>query len=140
MNFYPYQSYLPQQAPMQPTFVQNQNVQPSTLSGRVVNDFNEITINDVPMSGQYAYFPKSDLSEIQVRRWTPNGTIENRVLQLCEMIPSQTETQVDTLSINELKASYTLLSEKVDKIIGMLSTSSAPIKPVRTKREVTADE
>ena len=50
--------------------------QTSQINGRTVNDFNEITANDVPMNGGFAYFPKNDMSEIQLRRWTPQGTIE----------------------------------------------------------------
>jgi len=136
MSFYPYQSYLQQQAPMQQTFVPQPNVPTSSLSGRVVNDFNEITINDVPMSGQYAYFPKADMSEIQVRRWKPDGTIESRLLQLCRTIPSQVDNRVDDLPTDDKNGSYTLLSEKIDKVIEMLS----PVQKVRTKREVTPDE
>lgn len=45
------------------------------LSGRYVNDFAEITANDVPMGGQPAVFIRSDRGEIQLREWSPNGQI-----------------------------------------------------------------
>lgn len=49
--------------------------QPQMLVGRPVNDFSEITANDVPMDGRSAIFPKADMSEIQVRAWSADGKI-----------------------------------------------------------------
>lgn len=43
------------------------------MSGRYVNDFSEITANDVPMNGQGEVFVKNDLSEVQIRAWNANG-------------------------------------------------------------------
>lgn len=48
---------------------------PRGMAGRIVEDFNVITANDVPMDGNGAIFIKSDGSEIQVRNWTAQGTI-----------------------------------------------------------------
>ena len=49
--------------------------QPQGIIGRTVNDFSEITANDVPMDGRSAIFPKNDMSEIQVRTWGNDGKI-----------------------------------------------------------------
>ena len=49
--------------------------QPQGIIGRSVNDFSEITANDVPMDGRSAIFPKNDMSEIQVRTWGNDGKI-----------------------------------------------------------------
>ena len=62
-----------QQSLQQPQIPQNQ---PQGLIGKAVNDFAEITANDVPMNGVSAIFPKTDLSEIQLRTWAANGTIQ----------------------------------------------------------------
>lgn len=62
-----------QQSLQQPQIPQNQT---QGLIGKVVNDFTEITANDVPMNGVSAVFPKADLSEVQLRTWTANGTIQ----------------------------------------------------------------
>lgn len=62
-----------QQSLQQPQIPQNQ---PQGLIGKVVNDFAEITANDVPMNGVSAVFPKADLSEVQLRTWAANGTIQ----------------------------------------------------------------
>jgi len=43
---------------------------PAGVPGRIVNDFSEITMQDIPMNCQPAFFIKSDLSEIQMRKWT----------------------------------------------------------------------
>lgn len=59
------QSFQPQQAPTA--------YQP--LVGRIVDDFNVITANDVPMDGNGAIFIKRDGNEIQLRNWTAQGTI-----------------------------------------------------------------
>lgn len=44
------------------------------ISGKYVNDFNEINASDIPMNGP-AIFAKNDRSEIQLREWNPNGQI-----------------------------------------------------------------
>ena len=49
--------------------------QPQGIIGRPVNDFSEITANDVPMDGRSAVFPKNDMSEIQVRTQGNDGKI-----------------------------------------------------------------
>lgn len=68
-----------QQTYQQPQTMQYQQTTSfSNLSGRTVNNFSEITANDVPMTGGFAVFPKADLSEIEVRQWNANGTISAR--------------------------------------------------------------
>lgn len=79
--------YMDRMAQLQ-QYQQNLNMSPTQMSGasqmqqqipgiigRVVNDFGEITANDVPMDGRSAVFPKSDMSEIQVRAWSADGKI-----------------------------------------------------------------
>lgn len=46
-----------------------------TVAGKLVNDFSEIAIRDIPTDGSCAYFIKADGSEIQARRWNENGMI-----------------------------------------------------------------
>ena len=71
-----YQSAIPQNQPMpvqQP--VQMQYIQQPQMVGRYVNDFSEVTANDVPMDGRSAVFVKADMSEIQTRAWSADGKI-----------------------------------------------------------------
>lgn len=61
---------------------QQPNTQLVGIPGRYVNDFSEITANDVPMNGCPAIFAKADRSEIQMREWSPNGQIVPTVYKL----------------------------------------------------------
>lgn len=76
---YNYNPFLQQQTPYQPPQYQQpqyqapQPVQPQLA--RVVSDFNEITIGDIPTNGTTAYFIKGDGSEIQARKWSEDGRI-----------------------------------------------------------------
>ena len=68
--------YAQNQAMQQMNQVQNQQApQLQGLNGRIVDDFNAISANDVPMDAMGALFIKSDGTEIQRRVWTSNGTI-----------------------------------------------------------------
>lgn len=62
------QPVIPQQNVQQP-------IQTIGISGKYVNDFNEINASDIPMSSP-AIFAKNDRSEIQIREWNANGQID----------------------------------------------------------------
>lgn len=42
---------------------------------RLVGDFNEVTVGDIPTNGTPGFFIKSDYSQIQARRWSDDGRI-----------------------------------------------------------------
>lgn len=46
-----------------------------SLPGRMVNNFNEITPQEIPMDTTPAVFVKNDMQEIQVKKWDNNGNI-----------------------------------------------------------------
>lgn len=78
------QQRLAQMEQQYPQFAQQGQYQPQMqqaqqfvgLNGKIVDDFNSITGNDVPMDGVGAIFFKSDGSEIQRRVWNAtNGSI-----------------------------------------------------------------
>lgn len=133
---------------MQPTQMSgaNQQNQPQGIIGRVVNDFNEITANDVPMNGVSAVFPKSDMSEIQLRTWAANGTI-----QAITYKPILEQNQADDTNIpqNDFTAlnkdMKTLREEILDRLDGLEksitnSSSKTTKASSRSKKEVNADE
>lgn len=61
---------------MQPMQMPNANQpQHMGLNCRIIDDFNSIVANDVPMDGNGAVFMKRDGSEVQWRNWAANGTI-----------------------------------------------------------------
>lgn len=73
------QQRLPQEQ-MQPQQAQ----QPAPMSGMVgkmVGRIEDIAPQDVPMTGAPAFFPKQDLSEIYVKAWNSNGTLDTVVFK-----------------------------------------------------------
>jgi len=87
---------------------------------RLVNNFNEIQVNEIPMDGTYKLFAKSDLSEVQAKAWMPNGTI-NTIEYSLKTAPTESNPQnvpqqdLDSL-IQPLMDEIKALSDKVDKI------------------------
>lgn len=47
----------------------------SNIPGRLVNNLDEITPQEVPMDGSVSLFPKNDYSAIYAKTWTKDGTI-----------------------------------------------------------------
>ena len=127
-SYYPYnqQMYQPQQAYQVP-IQQQQSI--ASLSGRVVNSFEELTVNDIPMNGSAAYFPKSDMSEIECRQWRNDGTISKIVFK--PIVNSNTNTSTD----KEEKSLESAFNEFVGTFNDRLDKLEKMIKPVRTKKE-----
>lgn len=118
-NYNPYMAYQPQ---IQPQFqqtqygnypqYQQQNIQPMAsigINGKIVNDFNEITIKDIPTDCSPAFFIKSDYSEIQSRRWSDTGNV----------IPV-TYKAVNT-SENVQNGPFDQLNERLDEIVALIT-------------------
>lgn len=88
---------------------------------RLVNNFSEIAVSEIPMDGSYRLFAKSDMTEVQARAWNNNGTINILEYSLKNApVPQQTENvapepQKDLFEpiLGEIRA----LSEKVDKLM-----------------------
>lgn len=63
----------------QPTYQMQSPIYQSTqtpqINGRIIDSIDSVSANDVSMQG-FSLFPKSDLSEIYVKAWNPNGTIK----------------------------------------------------------------
>lgn len=70
MNYF---SQYPQYQQMMQPQMQTPVSQPQLA--KLVNDFNEITIGDIPTNGTAAFFIKADMSEIQSRRWSEDGRV-----------------------------------------------------------------
>lgn len=67
------QQYQPVQQPVQQPVAQ--------LVGKPVDKQESIQASDVPMNMPYALFPKNDLSEIYLKSWNANGTIQTVVFK-----------------------------------------------------------
>lgn len=128
-NYNPYMaiqpSYQPQfQQPQYGNYPQYQQtqLQPNNanfgINGKIVNDFNEITIKDIPTDCSPAFFIKSDYSEIQSRRWSDTGNV----------IP-MTYKAIDT-SENVQNDPFSQLNERLDEIVALINK-----KPNTRKKE-----
>lgn len=155
MNNYPqYQPYQPQPTIPNPymdrlTQLQAQqaqmqmSVQQPSIIGKSVNDFTEITANDVPMDGRYAMFPKNDMSEIQIKTWGADGKI-----QTISYKPIVNENNAPTANneamqvnipeelIGAIMARFDDISERLDKMEKTIKPATAS----RTKKEGNSDD
>lgn len=102
----------------QPSPMQNQNggVRPGIIYGRVVNDPNEITANEIPMDGSVSLFPTSDYSKIYAKAWNGNGLITTKTFVLEEPINTQNAAP-------EADSFQTEIRVRLDKIEKILSRS-----------------
>ena len=124
----------------QPQF-QMQSPQPSGINGRVVNDFSEITASDVPMNGSAAFFPKSDGAEIQVRAWSPNGTIQTVIYRPVFEQNGSDGTNTPQMDFNALNEDVRALREEITARFDKLEQSIIKPSSARGKKtEVNADE
>lgn len=118
--------------------------QPQGIVGKIVADFSEITANDVPMNGQAAFFPKADGSEMQVRSWAANGTIQTVVYRPILDQNSEQATNIPKMDFNALNEDVRALREDIKGVRDMIEKSMA-VPAVKTsqrgkKTEVSADE
>lgn len=122
-----------QQSLQQP--VQQPVSQPQGIIGRVVNDFGEITANDVPMNGNAAFFPKADGSELQVRSWAANGTIQTVVYRPVFEQNQAEGTNIPQMDFNALNEDVRALREEIAERFDRLekSMSGTVAKPTASK-------
>ena len=136
--------YAQNQAIQQMNQVQNQQApQLQGLNGRIVDDFNAISANDVPMDAMGALFIKSDGTEIQRRVWTSNGTIATSrfkpVLEEQSINLPQGEEKFKIELADEVSEAFmkrfddiTERLEKMEKNLGKTTTS-------RSKKEADSE-
>lgn len=119
----------------QQQFPTQQN-QPQWIIGRVVNDFSEITANDVPMNGNAAFFPKADGSELQVRSWTANGTIQTVVYK---PILEQKQTEGTNIPQNDFTALNDGINAFREEILARLDSIEKSVAKPTTNRAKKGD-
>ena len=141
-----YQAAMPQMYGQMPQAVQ----QPQTMAsqqppmvGRYVNDFSEVTANDVPMDGRSAVFVKSDMSEIQTRAWSADGKI---VPVVFHPVPVEQEPQHKTeekvtvgLSEENVQAFMKRFDDINDRLDKMEKSMLAKASASKTKKEAEAE-
>ena len=141
----PYMAQMGQYQPQIQPQAQTQQ-QAQGLVCKPVSDDSNVSPNDVPMDGNAAVFPKNDFTEIYVKSWTPNGTIQTVVYK-----PVQTENQSEGANISQMDfnalndgimALGNNIMERIDKLEKYLDNSSSKTAnaSTRAKKEVNADE
>lgn len=71
-NYFSQYQNVPQAAPY--NVAQTPYNAPQSIA-RLVGDFNEVTVGDIPTNGTPGFFIKNDYSQIQARRWSDDGRI-----------------------------------------------------------------
>lgn len=150
----PYQNYQPMQNPYMDRMAQlqqyQQNLQPQVqqpqqflgLNGKIVEDFNAITGNDVPMDGVGAIFFKNDGSEIQRRVWNAtNGSIVTTSYKPVQQESNAEATNTPKMDFNALNEDVRALREDILARLDNIEKSvSKPTAARGKKTEVNADE
>lgn len=145
-NQYMTQNYNPVMAPT-PRYVQpeqyQQNYQQSMLVGRVTDDTNTITANEIPMDGRFALFPKSDMSEIIAKKWSPDGNI------ITISYKAQTDAKMNGTDISSSNSGKSILAvseeatngimERLNELYLKIEQLETKITPSRSKKESVSE-
>ena len=126
----PYQERLNQmqaQYNQQPMVQQNQTM---GLNGEIVDSIDVVKAKNVDMSGQPTFYPKSDLSEVYVKRLMADGTsqiVTYKAVQPEESKPEQVKQYVDIQTLNTMLGQ--LKAEILQGVGGGLSEIKQMITP-----------
>lgn len=126
----PYQERLNQmqaQYNQQPMVQQNQTM---SLNGEIVDSIDVVKAKNVDMSGQPTFYPKSDLSEVYVKRLMADGTsqiVTYKAVQPEESNPVETKSYVDVQTLNAMLGQ--MKSEILQSVGGGLSEIKQMITP-----------
>lgn len=133
----PYQERLNQmqaQYNQQPVVQQNQAM---SLNGEIVDSIDVVKAKNVDMSGQPTFYPKSDLSEVYVKRLMADGTsqiITYKAVQPEESKPVETKPYVDVQTLNAMLGQ--MKSEILQSVGGGLSEIKQMVTtPEQPKRQ-----
>lgn len=143
----PYQQPVQQmQSQQQPVYNQMQQVpqqiQQPQLIGHIVDSQETIQASDVPMNAPYALFPKNDLSEIYLKSWTANGTIQTIVFkpvqnQQTENLPS-TQSEMKIGLSDDATEAFMKRFDELGRKLDELENSMSNAKP-KTRSTVKKD-
>lgn len=133
----PYQERLNQmqaQYNQQPMAQQNQTM---GLNGEIVDSIDVVKAKNVDMSGQPTFYPKSDLSEVYVKRLMADGTsqiVTYKAVQPEESNPVETKPYVDVQTLNAMLGQMkSEILQSVDD--GLSEIKQMIIPPEQPKRQ-----
>ena len=151
MNYNPYQQ---QQMNYNPVFTNYpqiaQNIpqriqQEPQIMGKIVQNAEMITANDVPLNGSVAFFPKQDLSEIYAKSWTADGVIRTMTFkpiqneEVSNLSTESTERQIGEI-LNVTDGLEKTLNEIVSKIDNLEKNLAKPATKTRSSSAKKEDE
>lgn len=120
-------NYVTQSQTYQNPYIQ----QPSrfhSIPGRLVNNLDEITPQEVPMDGSVSLFPQNDYSAIYAKTWAKDGTIAT-----VKFIPEQPQITPQKSPIEER---LDKIDQRFDRLEKMLSDRHKPRKPYNKPHQV----
>lgn len=94
-----------------------------SIPGRLVNNLDEITPQEVPMDGSVSLFPQNDYSAIYAKTWTKDGTIAT-----VKFVPEQPQMEPQKSPLEER---LDRIDQRFDKLEKMLSNRNKPRKPYK---------
>ena len=107
-----------------------QQNQVMSLNGEIVDSIDVVKAKNVDMSGQPTFYPKSDLSEVYVKRLMADGTsqiVTYKAVQPEESKPVETKSYVDVQTLNAMLGQ--MKSEILQSVGGGLSEIKQMITP-----------
>lgn len=112
------------QEQIQPQIQQPMPQQIAGINGRIVQAVENINANEVPMDGSMAFFPKQDMSEIYVKGWNADGTI-NTIVYKPYTAPK--DNQAVNSMVNTENAKFTLSDESTELFMNKFDELSEKI-------------
>lgn len=142
MNYNPVFANYPQMAQNIPQRIQPE---PQGIMGKIVQNAEMITANDVPLNGSVAFFPKQDLSEIYAKSWTADGVIRTMTFkpvqneEVSNLPTESTESQIGAI-LNVTDGLEKTLNEIVSKIDNLEKNLAKPAAKTRSSSAKKEDE
>lgn len=124
-------NYVAQSQTYQNPYIQ----QPSrfqSIPGRLVNNLDEITPQEVPMDGSVSLFPQNDYSCIYAKTWTKEGTIAT--MKFVPEQPQNAESQKSPLEmrLDSIDQRLEALDKKLNRPRNYQKKNYHPSKEVET--------
>ena len=141
MNYNPFFTNYPQIAQNIPQRIQTE----PQIIGKIVQNAEMITANDVPLNGSVAFFPKQDLSEIYAKSWTADGVIRTMTFkpiqneEVSNLSTEITESQIGAI-LNVTDGLEKTLNEIVSKIDNLEKNLTKPATKTRNSSAKKEDE
>ena len=118
------------QEQIQPQVQQPMPQQIAGINGRIVQAVENINANEVPMDGSMAFFPKQDMSEIYVKGWNADGTI-NTIVYKPYTAPK--DSQAVNSMANTENAKFTLSDESTQLFLNKFEELSEKIEQLENR-------